>query len=200
MSIENIRDNKTVCYVKVIQNHKLPESFNMKIILYPLKKVEVTIITPNQIQLNVIIHEMKKTYGLSKFAFRVQFNWTNVPKEIRKDPHFKAEIYNIFQNTSISSFVTQEQYKNVISGGVAPVEINQSNENIVVLKKVTFDKESLESYVDLVRTHIVDFGNAPDFVASTSTKNQKKIHNYIKSVCGLPHMPMETALGIASLV
>lgn len=200
MSIENIRDNKTVCYVKVIQNHKLPESFDMKMILYPLKKVEVTIITPNQIQLAAIVHEMKKTYGMSKFAFRVQFNWTNVPKEIRKDPHFKAEIYNIFQNTSVNSFVTEEQFKNVISGGVAPVEINQSNENIVILKKITFDKESLESYVDLVRTHIVDYGNAPDFSARTSVKNQKKIHNYIKSVCSLPYMPMETALSIASLI
>ena len=58
----------------------------------------------------------------------------------------------------------------------------------------------MESYVDLVRTHIVDYGNAPDFSARTSVKNQKKIHNYIKSVCSLPHMPMETALSIAILV
>lgn len=194
MSLLNIRDPKTVCYVKVIQNRKVPESFDMRMTLYPLKRVDVTIVTPNRIQLGAIVQEMKKVYGLSKFAFRVQFNWTNVPKEIKKDAYFKAEIYNIFQNApAVKSFVTVEQFETVVKGGELPVEINHSDDNIVTVSHTSFDKDSVGSYVDLVRTHIVDFGSAPDF-KNRSPKNVKKIHNYVKNICAIPHMPEETAL------
>lgn len=198
--IDNIRDPKIVCHVKVIQNPRLPESFDMKTTLYPLRKVEVIIVTPNHAQLSSIVQEMKRTFGVAKFAYRVQFNWVNVSKEISKDPHFKADIYSIFGNApSVKSYVTADQFTKVIEGGELPIEINQSNSNVMTIKRPNIDKDSLSTYIDLVRTHIVDHGNSPD-MKNRSEKNKKRIHNYIKSVCALPHLPLELALDIADAV
>jgi hypothetical protein len=198
--IDNIRDPKIVCNVKVIQNPRLPESFDMKTTLYPLRKVDVTIVTPNHAQLGAIVQEMKRTYGMAKFAFRVHFNWINASKEIKNDPHFKADIYNIFSNApSVKSFVTANQFKQIINGGALPIEINQSNSNVLTITKPNIDKDSLETYVELVRTYVVDYGNHPDW-KDRSEKNVKKIHNYIKSVCALPHMPLEISLNIADSI
>ncbi len=179
--MQNIRDSKTICYVKVIQNSRVPESFDMRMTLYPRKKVDVTIVTPNKIQLGAIVQEMKKVYGGAKFAFRVQFNWANTSKDIQKDSFFKAEIYNIFQNNNARSYVTAEQYQVVLGGGDPPREINEK------------DPECLATYIDLVRTYIVDYGHAPDFTNQTE-KGKKKTHNYIKSICGSPNMSLDTAL------
>lgn len=198
--IDNIRDPKIVCHVKVIQNPRLPESFDMKTTLYPLRKVDVVITTPNHAQLGAIVQEMKRTYGMAKFAYRVQFNWSNASKEIRNDPHFKADIYNIFSNApTVKSFVTASQFEQVLSGGELPIEIDQSNSNVVTIARPNIDKDSLDTYVDLVRTHIVDYGNNPN-LKDRSAKNQKKIHNYIRSVCALPHLPLDLALNIADAV
>lgn len=179
--LQNMRDPKTTCHVRIIQNNRMPESFDLKMTLYPLKKAELTIVTPNKVQLGSIVQEMKKIYGFSKFAFNVQFNWTNVAKEIQQDAYFKAEIYNIFQNApSVSSFVTDEQYDSRNKP--------QYKEDV--------DPDSLEAYISLVKTHIVDYGNHPDFKVRTD-KNQKRIHNYLKSVCGMPNMPISTSMAIA---
>lgn len=198
--IDNIRDPKIACHVKVIQNSRLPESFNMKTTLYPLRKVNITIVTPNHAQLGAIVQEMKKTYGMAKFSFRVQFNWINASKEIKNDPHFKADIYSIFSNApTIKSFVTASQFEQVLKGGELPIHIDQSNLNIITISKPNIDKDSLTTYVDLVRTHIVDYGNSPN-LKNKSSKNQIKIHNYIKSICALPHLPLDLALSIAESV
>ena len=177
LPLADMRDPKTVCIVKVIQNSRLPESFGMKMILYPQKKIEVTINTPTRIQLMSIIHEMKKTYGAAKFAFKVQFNWTNVAKEIKNDAYLKAEIYNIFQNApAVKSFVTENQYQ------------------IQTLQEL--DQDSVAAYVDLVRTHVVDYGAAPDFKIRTE-KNKQKIYNYIRSTCAMPQLSEASALLVA---
>jgi hypothetical protein len=174
-----LRDPKTVCIVKIIQNSRLPESFSMKMILYPQKKVEVTINTPTRIQLMSIVQEMKKVYGAAKFAFKVQFNWTNVAKEIRNDAYLKAEIYNIFQNApAIKSFVTEHQY----------------HESQTLINEL--DQDSIAAYVDLVRTHVVDYGAAPDFKVRTE-KNKKRVCNYIRSTCAMPQLSEATVLLIA---
>jgi hypothetical protein len=182
--MEEIRDSKPICHVRVIQNHRMPESFNFKMTLYPTRKAELTIITPDKIQLNAIVQEMKKTYGATKFAFRVQFNWKNVPNEIQKDAYFKAEIYSIFQGNTVKSFVTEDQYDKVMGGGDLPRDIDHPIED-----------ESVQTYVDLIRTHIVDFGNTPN-LADKSEKGKKKMLNYIKSICATPHMHMDTAVNI----
>lgn len=200
LPIDNIRDPKIVCHVKVIQNPRLPESFDMKTTLYPLRKVDVTIVTPNHAQLGAIVQEMKRTYGMAKFAFRVQFNWVNASKEIKNDPHFKADIYNIFSNApTVKSFVTASQFQQVLSGGELPIQIDQSNSNVVTIARPNVDKDSLNTYVDLVRTHVIDYGNNPN-LKDHSGKNAKKIHNYIKSVCALPHLSLDLALSIADAV
>jgi len=172
--MEEIREARPICHVKVIQNHRMPESFDFKMTLYPTRKAELTIITPDKIQLSAIIQEMKKLYG-TKFSFQVQFNWTNVPKEIQKDAYFKAEIYSIFQNGNAKSFVTEGQYNNISDSPI--------------------DDESIQTYVDLVRTHIVDFGNCPK-LDDTTEKGKKKALNYIRSVCAMPHMHMDTSRAI----
>jgi hypothetical protein len=177
--MDEIRDPKPICYVKVIQNHRMPESFDLKMTLYPTRKAELTIVTPDKIQLNSIVQEMKKMYGMSKFTYRVQFNWKNVPKEIQKDSFFKAEIYSIFC-CNVKSFVTEDQYNKVITGGGLPRDIN------------IIEEDSLQTYIDIVRTHIVDYGNAPN-LQDTTDKGKKKILNYVKSICALPHMTIDTA-------
>lgn len=198
--IDNIRDPKIVCHVKVIQNPRLPESFDMKTTLYPLRKVEVTIVTPNHAQLGAIVQEMKRTYGMAKFAFRVQFNWVNASKEIKTDPHFKADIYSIFSNApSIKSYVTASQFQQVLGGGELPIQIDQSNSNVMTIARPNIDKDSLDTYINLVRTHVVDYGNNPD-LKNKSAKNSKKIHNYIRSVCALPHLSLDLALNIADAI
>jgi hypothetical protein len=51
-----------------------------------------------------------------------------------------------------------------------------------------------------VKKYIVSYGSAPDFADRLTEKSKKKIHNYIKSVIGMPRLIESDALKIADLV
>ena len=177
--MEKIPDSRTTCIVKVIVNPRAEESFTIKWTLYPERRVNVKIITPNVQQLRSIVHEMKRELGPAKYAFRVQFNWRNVPQEIQKDS-FKKDMYNLFQNApGLDEFVTQAAYE-------SPVE-------------KSIDPAMIETWVSHVRTYIVKYGAHPDFNLRTP-KGESKIHNYIKTVCARPDMTKKEALAVADAV
>jgi hypothetical protein len=174
-----IPEPRTICLVKVIVNPRAEESFTIKWALYPVRKVNVKIITPNVQQLKSIVNEMKKELSPARYAFRVQFNWKNVPQEIQKDGTFKKDIFKLFQNApAIDEFVTPASFKS---------------------PKVEFESEMVESFVSHIRTHITNFGAHPDLALRTP-KGIKKIHNYVKTVCGKHDMTEEEALTIANNV
>ena len=178
--MDKFPEPRTTCLVKVIVNPRAEESFTIKWSLYPEKKVNVKIITPNVQQLKSIVNEMKKELGQSRYVFRVQFNWKNVPLEIQKDGTFKKEMFKIFQNApALTELVTPAFFK------------SKREENP--------DTEMFESFASHVRTYISTYGAHPDFNTRTP-KGVKKIHNYIKTVCGKHDMIEKEALIIADLV
>ena len=182
--MDKFPEPRTTCLVKVIVNPRAEESFTVKWTLYPEKKVNVKIITPNVQQLKSIVNEMKKELGQSKYAFRVQFNWKNVPQEIQQDSSFKKEMFKLFQNSpALDVMVTPAFFK-------SRKEQEQDQE---------LDIQMFESFASHVRTYISQYGANPDFKIRTP-KGVKKIHNYIKTVCGKHDMVEKEALMIADLV
>lgn len=190
--MEDVRLPKTCCYIRIIVNPRVPESFNIKHTLYPGKKIEVTIVTPNSPQLRAIVQEMKKNYGPANMAFDVKFNWTNAPKDIRNDAYIKTDLMRLFGGAAnIRTLVTPEQFMKHQTSGELPRELGQSAPHI--------DIDNLEIFANRVRTHIVDYGAHPN-MADRSEKGTKKICNYIKSVCAEPNMKCEIAIKIADMI
>ncbi len=174
--MEKIPDTRTTCVVKVIVNPRAEESFAIRWTLYPERRVNVKIITPNVPQLRSIVNDMKRELGFAKYAFRVQFNWKNVPQDVQKDG-FKKDMYNLFQNApGLDEFVTQAAYESQDT-------------------RIT-DPSLLETWVSHVRTYIVKYGAHPDFSLRTP-KGETKIHNYMKTVCARPDMTKKEALAVA---
>lgn len=178
--MDHYPDPRTSCLVKVIVNPRAEESFTIKWALYPERRVNVKIITPNVHQLKSIVNEMKKELGQSRYAFHVQFNWKNAPQEIQKDGTFKKEMFKLFQNApAINEFITPAAFADK--------------------KPIKSDRAVIESLVSHVRTYITKFGAHPDLNLRTP-KNVKKIHNYVKTVCGKHDMSEDEALAVADAI
>ena len=178
--MDQFPDPRTACLVKIIVNPRAEESFTVRWSLYPMRKVNVKIITPNVHQLKSIVNEMKKELGPTKYAYKVQFNWKNVPREIQNDGTFKKDMFNLFQNApALPEFVTPAFF-------AAP-------------KKPATDPMMIESFACHIRTYILNFGAHPNLSLRTP-KGEKKIHNYVKTVCGKPDITKEEALLIADSI
>ena len=150
---------RPVCVIKVIQNANAESTFTIKA-ADRLQKLYVKIIVHKPESLVPLAENIEKFLINSPTNYELHFNWDSASVEIRKNEDFRRIMYKIFQSNIGNTII--------------------DNEMIISPEKIRLTAQQLKK-------HIETYGNSPDFHNQTP-KNQKKIHNFIKTVLGMPNI------------
>src|SRR6185437_1887515 len=84
--------DRRICYVKVIVNPHGEKSSSLR---FCEKQANLKIVLTSVSDLNNVVADLKKQIIL-KNSFEVQWNWKNIPKEIKENQYFQNEIIEFF--------------------------------------------------------------------------------------------------------
>lgn len=102
------------------------------------------------------------------------------------------------------NFNIQWNWKNVPNSIKENKMIQSEIEKIFKYKEVNLKKEEnvydFNKMAEILKNHIKKHGAAPDFNKNISEKDKNKIHNYIKTVLGMPNLSPEHTTIITSIV
>jgi hypothetical protein len=167
---------KRNCFVKILVNPHATTSFILRFEILPKKEVYLKIMMQHINDLNNILDELKTQIPM-RYDFNVIFNWKNCPNIIKDDKRVEEDIRKIFYigigRTSISDYTE---------------EINRVDHNLDFIK-----------LANIINIHVDNHGSAPDF-KNNIDKNKIKIHNYIKTVLGMPKLTIEQTRIITNIL
>src|ERR1700678_3625534 len=167
---------KTDCFVKILVNPLAVVSFTIKFAIVPVKEVYLKIMLQSINDLNPILEEIKNR--LPNYDFNVQFNWKNTPQNIKDNKYMQDGLLKVLTKS--------------------PIEVCDRTFD-KILNKIPFETDYY-TLAELIKNHIKEYGAAPDFKKNIVKKNKIKIHNYIITILGMPHLTMEQTQMISDLV